>query len=132
MASTFNCSRYHALMFRTGTRLSPSSDLPLLSDKTFQQVLLFVIDRSRFLRAKLANARSPCITSSTWSPPRATRFLCSLGICIFSQRNHSSTDQYDRSAQCHLTSLRFFKMGTPLLLLAWTRMCYLFRVAHQA
>jgi hypothetical protein len=35
MASTFNGSRYHTLMFRTGARLSTSSDLPLLSDETF-------------------------------------------------------------------------------------------------
>jgi hypothetical protein len=72
MASTFNGSRYHALMFSTGARLSTSSDLPLLSDKSFQQVMLFVIDRSRFLRTKLASAWSPCISSSTRSPPRAT------------------------------------------------------------
>jgi hypothetical protein len=36
MASTFNGSRYHTLMFRTGSRLSSSSDLPLLVDITFQ------------------------------------------------------------------------------------------------
>jgi len=36
MASTFNGSRYHTLMFRTAARLSSSSDLPLLIDITFQ------------------------------------------------------------------------------------------------
>ncbi len=92
MAGTFNGSRYHALMFRTAARLSSSSDFPLLSDITFQQVILFVIDRGRLLRTKLADSRSPGITPPTRSPRRSIVFILIFVIIVFRQRNYSSTD----------------------------------------
>ena len=100
MASALNRSRQHTLMFRTGARVTSRTDLSLLSDVTFQQIMLFIIDHSCLLRAKLANARPTSITSSTEPSSWVTGFLAITFFVIFIQRNHSSTDQRDRSVKC--------------------------------